>query len=656
MTTTHERVASPVGPERLRGQGLDAHQYESGDRAIHILLTDATAGPQTDLVITCRDDAYEVWAKRGMIRFQRFYAEDGRGYDYRVIEQIGENPIANQDRKALATIEEELAASKASGFPGIEANTAYVAPEHNSYPFACERITQLFDSPNAPDLAVNPKAYAFGRQPGQHGALDVIHARSPLIFSGPGIKQHVQTDAPSCQVDIAPTIAHLCGFPLIDAMDITGRTSSERGVAPDVYLKRQDGRVLEEILDPAGDARPERAYIFLLDGQSNTELKWRLANDPDAIPNLRRLIRIGTMFEYGSLTNFPSITWPSHNAIGTGAWGGHHDIVNPTYYLREKREVVTPQGQQFDTAKFLGDGVETLYEAFHRVFGPWQGQHGAFTASIHEPCTRGADHATLERIVIGDRDRLKELTARHAGDTSPKWIEDNQKGAQVESVTDGRGVAQAIVLYTDEGHPPPKFMFHELTLTDGVGHDYGPHSDGQRVSLDETDARVGHVLAALEAADLYDDTLFIVTTDHGMAPVDASLKANQVRAVTDAGMKAIIPDPLIYLIDMAVNITRHEDGRTAMVEVLANDADESGDQPPVSRAEVTLSTHNAKVLARAKTDRGGTCGLPLPLDVEASDLFITVRHDDYNPRHLRLDGTSAHEDIRALLYGSLAAS
>jgi hypothetical protein len=356
------------------------------------------------------------------------------------------------------------------------------------------------------------------------------------------------------------------------------------------------------------------------------------------------------MFDYGSLTNFPSITWPSHNAIGTGAWGGHHDIVNPTYYLREKREVVTPQGQQFNTAHFLGDGVETLYEAFHRVFGPWQGHHGAFTASIHEPCTRGADHATLERIVIGDRDRLKELTARHAGDTSPKWLEDDQKGAQVESITDGRGVAQAIVLYTDEGHPPPKFMFHEFTLTDGVGHDYGPHSDGQRVSLDETDARVGHILAALEAAGLYDDTLFIITTDHGMAPVDASLKANQVRAVTDAGMKAIIPDPLVYLIDMAVEITRHEDGRTAMIEVLANDADESGERPPAPGAEVVLSTHNATVLARAKTDSGGTCGLPLPLDVESADLFVTVHHDDYNPRHLRLDGTSVREDIRSLLY------
>src|SRR4029079_14406218 len=126
---------------------------------------------ETDFAITYRDGAYEVWAQRGMIRFQRFYAAAGSGYDYRVIEQIGQNPIANQDRTALATIAEELAASKASGFPGDEANRAFVEPEYNTYPFAYERIAQLFDSPNAPDIAVKPKAYAFGRQPGQHGAL-----------------------------------------------------------------------------------------------------------------------------------------------------------------------------------------------------------------------------------------------------------------------------------------------------------------------------------------------------------------------------------------------------------------------------------------------------------------------------------------------------
>lgn len=599
MTATDHRTAA-IGPERPGGQGLDEHQYESGDRAIRILLTDPVVGPQTDFVATCRDGAYEVWAGRGMVRFERRYAA-AAGYAYRIIEQIGENPVERQDPRALATVDEEVAASIASGFAGDDANTAYIEPAHLTYPLAYERIAQLFDSPKGPDLVVNPKAYAFGRQPGQHGALDVVQSRSPLVFSGPGIRRGLRTDALSRQVDIAPTIARLCGFPLIDGRDGTGRTSGERGVAPDVYLKRQDGQPLAAIIDASAPAPAERAYIFLLDGLSNSELKHRLAHDPDGIPNLRRLIAAGTMFEYGSFTNFPSITWPSHNAIGTGAWGGHHDIVNPTYYLRETREVVTPQGQVVDTARFLGDGVETLYEAFHRVFGDWRGAEGAFTASIHEPCTRGADHATLERTVIGDRGRLRALTDEYAGDTSPKWLEDGQQGAHGESIIETRGLAQALVLFTDETHPPPIFTFHEMPLTDGVGHDYGPHSDGERAALDEADVRIGRILRMLEEQGLYDGTLFVVTTDHGMAPTDASLKADQVQAVVDAGMKAVVCAPFIYLLDVAVTLTAHEDGRTAMVEVLAADADATGERSPVAGAEVTVSTHGAGVLARAST-------------------------------------------------------
>src|SRR5262245_59747020 len=81
LTTTQEAIA---GPERLQGQGLEAEQQESGDRAIHAILTDHTAGPQTDFVATYRDGAYEVWANRGMIRFQRLFAPGG-GFEYRII-------------------------------------------------------------------------------------------------------------------------------------------------------------------------------------------------------------------------------------------------------------------------------------------------------------------------------------------------------------------------------------------------------------------------------------------------------------------------------------------------------------------------------------------------------------------------------------------
>lgn len=656
MATVEERVGTPVGPERLNGQGLDPNQHESGARAIRLLLTDPVVGPQTDWVATYRDGAYEVWAARGMARFQRFLSPGG-GYDYRIVEQIGVNPVAAQDPRAISTIEEELAAARASGHATDDPGRAYVEPQHLTYPLAYERISQLFDSPNAPDLVVNPKSYAFGRQAGQHGACDVIQSRSFLVFSGPGVRTGV-TEALSRQVDVAPTIARLMGFPKIDGRDITGRTASERGVEPDVYLRRQDGRVLEEVLDtnPDGEprSRPERVYILLVDGLSNSELTWRLENDSAALPNLRRIIERGLMLRYGSWVTFPTITWPSHNAIGSGAWSGHHDIVNPTYYLRETRQVVTPQGQQFDTARFLSDEVETLHEAFHRVYGPWQDMQGAFTASIHDPCGRGADHAALERRVIADRGRLNALNPECEADINPRWQTDGHREVQGMSTVDTRSIPQVLLLFTEDTHPPPIFVYHSLYLTDSAGHDYGPHHEGLRAALDETDARIGRVLKMLDERGLYESTLFVLTGDHGMAAIDASLVANQVGLLPGKGMKAVVPAPLVYLIDMDVAVEPSSDGRTATVTVLANDPDETGERPPVAGAEIIASAEG-RVISRASTDSYGVAGLPIPVDLSPGDVVLSISHDDFNPRHLRLDGASIVDDLRGVLYENLGS-
>ncbi len=640
-----------IGPERPGGQGLDHNQEESGNLAIHKLLTSDDGRAWTDFVATARQAqdgswAYEAWALRGMVRWVRRYAE--HGYTYEVVEVVGENPLEAQDHRALSTLEEELAAA---GDP-VDIQRAFVEPAALTYPYAYERISQLFDSPNAPDLVVNPKSYTYGRQPGQHGALDVIQSRSPLVFSGPGVRKGVVVSAEARQVDIAPTIARLMGFPLIDGRDQTGRTSSERGLAPDVYLQRQDGRVLEEVIDPPA-VKPERVYIMLLDGQSHAELLYRLEEDPGAIPNLRRLIANGTMLEHGSITNFPSITWPSHNAIGTGAWCGHHDIVNPSYYLRETRETVSPQGQQFDTARFLGPGVETLYEAFHRVYGRWDGETGAFTASINEPCTRGADHASLERRLVGDRGELIVLTKETEHEISPRWYNElEEDGHRLQGQIDNRALAQARQLFLDESHPAPTFTFHEFAQPDSSAHDYGPHHEGAREALDETDVRIGHVLRTLEARGLLTSTLFVVTTDHGMATQDVSLRANPARIPQRDGMAAVTTEPLVYLRDLHVEVVVHGDGRTAQLTVLDNDAEPSGEKPPVADAEILVSDHRDGKVARVITDANGVAGISIPADLEPADLRLAIHSEGINSRHMRMDGTNFALDLRDVLYGS----
>lgn len=641
-----------VGPERPGGQGLDQNQEESGNRAIFELIASDDGRAWTDFVATCRTGAdgvaaYEAWALRGMVRWVRRYAAKG-GYRYEVIERWGVNPLERQDPTALSTFAEEIAA----GISPADFQHSYVELDRVTYPYAYERLSQLFDSPNAPDLVVNPKSYTFGRQPGQHGALDVIQSRSPLIFSGPGVHRGRIVESGSRQVDIAPTIARLMGFPLIDGADITGRTSSERGVAADVYLRRQDGQVLADVVDGSAPG-PERVYILLLDGQSHTELTHRLATEPAAIPNLRRLIRRGTLLRHGSITNFPSITWPSHNAIGTGCWSGHHDIVNPDYYLRAERETVAPQGQQFDTARFLNANVETLYEAFHRVFGAWDGaMGGAFVASVNEPCTRGADHASLERQLIGDRGDLIALTKETEDEISPRWFAElNEQGHKLMGQIDNRGMAQVRQLLRDRSHPVPKFIFHEFSQPDSAAHDYGPHHEGARRALDETDARIGHILADMDELGLFESTLFVITTDHGMATQDVSLKANPARIPERAGMPAITCEPNICLRDLDVTIEVAHDGRTAHLTVLDNDADTTGEKPPIAGATIVICDEQGRRTAHGVSDAGGAAGLAVPAELLPGELVAEVAAEGFNTRHLRLDGVSVVLNLRAMLYG-----
>ena len=92
---------------------------------------------------------------------------------------------------------------------------------------------------------------------------------------------------------------------------------------------------------------------------------------------------------------------------------------------------------------------------------------------------RGAGHATLERRLMMDGDKMRELVRAEQGGHEPA-LEGGRPGERPPLLghRTSRGLAQAMMLFGAEDQPPPKFTFHEFSLTDAVGHDYGPHHDG----------------------------------------------------------------------------------------------------------------------------------------------------------------------------------
>jgi hypothetical protein len=146
----------------------------------------------------------------------------------------------------------------------------------------------------------------------------------------------------------------------------------------------------------------------------------------------------------------------------------------------------------------------------------------------------------------------------------------------------------------------------------------------------------------------------VLTADHGMAPQDAEAThpANHFETLGFAG---VVCEPMIWLRDLAVEVERQGDGRTGRVLVADNDALPSGERPPVEGAEVVVEAHSEgeapRVVARGSSGPGGVFGFATPSDVDSADLALSVRAEGFNPRRVRLDGTSLALDLRELLYG-----
>jgi hypothetical protein len=94
------------------------------------------------------------------------------------------------------------------------------------------------------------------------------------------------------------------------------------------------------------------------------------------------------------------------------------------------------------------------------------------------------------------------------------------------------------------------------------------------------------------------------------------------------------------------------DGRTAQITVLDNDAETSGEKPPVAGAEILVSDHGDGKIARVLTDENGIAGVSVPADLLPADLRFSVHAKGFNPRHMLMDGSNLALDLRRVLYGA----
>lgn len=218
--------------------------------------------------------------------------------------------------------------------------------------------------------------------------------------------------------------------------------------------------------------RANHVFIVSIDGGKPEVIR------QSEMPVLKRLASEGA-WTWAAQTIFPSVTLPSHTSMLTGVGPDKHQILWNTW--KPKAGVVrvptifalaTQQG--FSTAMFVGK------EKFRHLLQP----------------------GTVDRFDF-DRADSSEVTTKVVGDANTVTSE----------TVPARTVANRAAAYIIR--QKPGLCFIHFTDPDDVGHKYGWGSPRQKKALADVDVALGDVLAGIEAAGLRQDTVLIITADHG---------------------------------------------------------------------------------------------------------------------------------------------
>lgn len=257
--------------------------------------------------------------------------------------------------------------------------------------------------------------------------------------------------------------------------------------------------------------RPARCAVLLfVDGFGRASFdRARAAGE---IPNIERHLLARGVSVDAAVAALPSITYSNAVTFLTGRYPGHHGIVANRWF-----DPIEGRARDY-----------TLIKTYQRVDSDY------FATTIHDLLTdedstsfqaaqrRGADYAIDNWATSGIN-----------------WFFGNHSGVDCL-------VAQDLEVIAEQHVRPrkrwPAFIFAYFPGVDHAGHEHGTRSEAYRRAVRNLDAQIGRFCEGLRQARVYDSTLLVLASDHGMVEVGhdraldipASLRANSGRPVATA--------------------------------------------------------------------------------------------------------------------------
>lgn len=232
-------------------------------------------------------------------------------------------------------------------------------------------------------------------------------------------------------------------------------------------------------------------------------------------PMLQQMAREGVQVD-GVRGIFPSVTYPSHTTIITGAFPVAHSIFFNTPF-----EVEGQTGKWYWNYNSIT--TETLWGA--------ASQNDMITASIGWPVTVDAPIDYNIPEIWDPEDEWIAAIRRH---TKPEGfleeIEERATGKLSGDMFSGKYIMRedrvgAMASYILQEYKPNLLTVH-LVATDHFQHSYGREHTKVDRALASVDRAISRMVEAVEQAGIVDRTAFVVTGDHGMTNISVRVSPN----------------------------------------------------------------------------------------------------------------------------------
>jgi predicted AlkP superfamily pyrophosphatase or phosphodiesterase len=307
------------------------------------------------------------------------------------------------------------------------------------------------------------------------------------------------------------------------------------------------------------------------------------------IPTIRRLRKNGA-FSEGVVGVYPSVTYPSHTTIITGAKPLDHGI----YSNRVFEEPTAVQTRQWyweaDRIK-----TDTLWAAARRA--------GLRTAAVSWPVTVGAeiDYNIPEVWEPGTEDGPTVEAARRSAIPAglvEEILKATEKPPSAYVSMDDLRTDAAVHLI---GRYRPNLLLLHLIDLDGVHHRRGPHSKEAYEEVEKQDARVQRLVDAVRAAGIEAQTTIALVSDHGFMPLEREFHP----AVLLARAGLVKHDEAGRLVDWQAAILSHGGSAAVILREKNNEAVAQTVKKVFSEFAAQPNSPLSRVIERAELDKLG---------------------------------------------------